>query len=232
MKKIGLFFLITCSLFTCNSNDDSASAPPKSYTILSLGDSYTIGESVCDSCGFPEQLKDSLIHNFPNLDSFNLQVIAQTGWTTSDLNSALELRNINTDYDLITLLIGVNNQFQGLPLSTFQTEFDDLVNKSITLANGNKNRLVILNIPDYSNTEFGQIFGSSSIIEEIALYNGYIETYCADNNLNFIDVQNLIINGLVHPELIASDGLHPSELAYSNLVDQLLPLVVEMTRPE
>ncbi|WP_439153307.1 SGNH/GDSL hydrolase family protein, partial [Winogradskyella sp.] len=221
MKKIGLFFLITCSLFTCNSNDDSASAPPKSYTILSLGDSYTIGESVCDSCGFPEQLKDSLINNFPNQDSFNLQVIAQTGWTTSDLNSALELRNINSDYDLITLLIGVNNQFQGLPLSTFQTEFDDIVNKSITLANGNKNRLVILNIPDYSNTEFGQIFGSSSIIEEIALYNGYIETYCADNNLNFIDVQNLIINGLVHPELIASDGLHPSELAYSNLVDQL-----------
>lgn len=228
MKKIGLFFLITCSLFTCNSNDDSASAPPKSYTILSLGDSYTIGESVCDSCGFPEQLKDSLIHNFPNLDSFNLQVIAQTGWTTSDLNSALELGNINSDYDLITLLIGVNNQFQGLPLSTFQTEFDDIVNKSITLANGNKNRLVILNIPDYSNTEFGQIFGSSSIIEEIALYNGYIETYCADNNLNFIDVQNLIINGLVHPELIASDGLHPSELAYSNLVDQLLPLVIEI----
>ncbi len=125
---------------------------------------------------------------------------------------------------MVTLLIGVNNQFQGLPFSAFETDFNELVNASIALANGDSSNVVIISIPDYANTEFGQIFGGNAISEEITAYNLFIENYCITNNLNFIDAQYLIFDGLSEPELIASDGLHPSELAYSNLVSQILPL--------
>ena len=79
------------------------------YKLLSLGDSYTIGQSVCTSCRFPEQLKDSLINNFNDQDTFSLEIIAQTGWTTTNLKSAIASANLPSDFDLVTLLIGVNN---------------------------------------------------------------------------------------------------------------------------
>ena len=84
-----------------------------SIDILSLGDSYTIGESVCDTCSFPEQLKSSLVAEHTEQDEITLDVIARTGWTTTNLKNAIVSEDLSNDYDLVTLLIGVNNQFQG-----------------------------------------------------------------------------------------------------------------------
>lgn len=224
MKKYYFIFVLLCSLLSCNSDDDTQTVTPRNYNILSLGDSYTIGQGVCETCGYPEQLKDSLITRFNSQDTFNLDVIAQTGWTTTNLISAINEENLASNYDLVTLLIGVNNQFQNRPFETFQTEFDELVNTSIALAKGDKNNVLIINIIDYANTGFGQNFGGATITEELSEYNAFIQNYCTQNSLNLVDAQNLIFTAQTNPELIASDNLHPSELAYSNLVTQLLPL--------
>lgn len=228
MKKINFILFVAFSFFACKSNDDMVTIQPQTYNILSLGDSYTIGQAVCDTCGYPEQLRDSLATKFNVEDTFNLNVIAQTGWTTTNLINAINEENLAIDNDLVTLLIGVNNQFQGRPFETFEIEFNALVNTSIALAKGDKNRVLIINIIDYANTGFGQNFGGSVITEEITFYNAYIQNYCNQNNLNLVDAQNLIFTAQTNPELIATDNLHPSELAYSNLVIQLLPLANEI----
>ena len=98
----------------------------KNIKILSLGDSYTIGTSVCDKCRFPEQLVDSLQVNVEGTFSFPLTIIAKNGWTTTDLLKAIETENISKDYSLVTLLIGVNNQYQRKPFSQYETEFNEL----------------------------------------------------------------------------------------------------------
>ena len=112
-----------------NSDDDDEVYSTQDYKILSLGDSYTIGQSVCSSCRFPVQLKDSLSNNLNS--SFYLDIIAQTGWTTTNLISVINSNDPTTDYDLVTLLIGVNNQYQGKLFSIYEEEFPQLVNTAI-----------------------------------------------------------------------------------------------------
>jgi len=131
-----LFLLI--SLFACTNDDLSNNEiqTSASYNYLALGDSYTIGESVCASCRFPNQLVDSL--NTKINTNGNLKIIAKTGWTTTNLITAIETENPSNDYDLVTLLIGVNNQYQQKPFSIYETEFPQLLDKAIRLANGKK----------------------------------------------------------------------------------------------
>ena len=113
MKKIACIILLLLIVISCKSEDDSQPSPPQFYNILSLGDSYTIGQSVCETCRYPEQLKDSLITRFPEQDSFSLQVIAQTGWTTTSLINNINSENPLNNFDLVTLLIGVNPRTVG-----------------------------------------------------------------------------------------------------------------------
>ena len=226
MKKIIVLFFIFC-LLSCSS-DDGEQNMPNNYKVLSLGDSYTIGEAVCETCGFPEQLIDSLSQRFSSTDTFGLNIIAQTGWNTNDLETAIETENPDSDFDLVTLLIGVNNQFQNRPFSWFEEDFPKLVSKATELGKGQKESVIVLTIPDYANTGFGQIFGGDTITEEITVYNNYIKDFCIENNYRFVDAQNLIIDGLDNPELLASDDLHPSELAYSQLVTELIPLALQI----
>jgi lysophospholipase L1-like esterase len=228
VKKIGLFLLVTINVLCCNSSDDEEPANPQSYSILSLGDSYTIGQSVCDTCGYPEQLRDSLITHFPSEDSFNLQVIAQTGWTTTSLINNIESENPSNTFNLVTLLIGVNNQYQNRPFSLYETEFPVLVNKAIQLAQGNTNKVVVISIPDYAFTPFGQGFGfSETTSDEIDQYNDFAENYCAINNITFVNITDISRQGLNNPELVAMDGLHLSEYAYSLFTDRLLLIAIE-----
>ncbi|MGE6356806.1 hypothetical protein ACQKCJ_23295 [Flavobacterium sp. NPDC079362] len=133
--------ILSIFLLSCNSEDTApkiAVTPPQpslppvtqvpttpisgSIKYLALGDSYTIGQSVCETCRFPEQLKASLKKIYSQTD-FSLKVIARTGWTTSNLISAINNENPDPNYDLVTLLIGVNNQYQGIDFSVYQKEF-------------------------------------------------------------------------------------------------------------
>jgi acyl-CoA thioesterase-1 len=204
--------------------------PPKEINYLALGDSYTIGQSVCETCRFPEQLKKNLGNLNPN-NTYFLKIIAQTGWTTTNLISAINAQSLNSNYDLVTLLIGVNNQYQNRLFSIYENEFPELVNKAIALAKGDKTNVIVVSIPDYAYTPFGQQSSNSAKIStEIDNYNAFAKKYCLERNIEFISITDITRQGLTNPKLVASDGLHPSELAYSYFVERILPKAVIATQ--
>lgn len=236
-----LFFIASCSTEnpipetnpvpllpnpTTTPNPVSVTVPQtqnQTFSYLALGDSYTIGQSVCETCRFPEQLRKSLRNLNPN-NTYPIKLIAQTGWTTTNLISAIDLQNPSSDYDLVTLLIGVNNQYQNKPFTLYQKEFAELVSKAIAFAKGDKNNVIVVSIPDYAYTPFGQGSGNPSrISKEIDEYNAFAKKYCNDNTIEFIDITDITRKGLTNPNLVAQDGLHPSESAYSLFVERILP---------
>ncbi|MBD0830918.1 GDSL-type esterase/lipase family protein [Aestuariibaculum sediminum] len=236
LKTNVLLLGITMLCSFCSSNDrptnvedqvvESTETIPENtpefseINIISLGDSYTIGASVCATCRFPEQLKDSIIET-TQVKALNLKVIAKTGWTTSNLLNVIEQEDIANNYNLATLLIGVNNQYQNLNFSVFENEFPILVDKAISFAGGVKQKLLVISIPDYAFTPFGK--GNTSISVEIDKYNNFIKNYCEQNNITYIYVTDITRKGLTETNLVANDGLHPSSLAYSKFVERILP---------
>ena len=237
MKKI-IIYIIILSVYSCDifrDAEDMGIFPPINYKILSLGDSYTIGQSVCYECNFPVQLKDSL-QTVLYSDTINVEIIAVTGWTTTALinsvNPVLENDspdNIFKDNDLVTLLIGVNNQFQNRPFELYETEFPELVNKAISLTKSqSSNDLIVISIPDYAYTPFGQSGPNpSNTSQEIDMYNNFAENFCLENNINFINITDITRLGLINSNLVASDNLHPSELAYKKFVERIFPVALE-----
>lgn len=227
-------FLLSCSTEESNS-DPVTTAPPatnpntpiaSSINYLALGDSYTIGHSVCETCRFPEQLKQSLLSMYAT--TISLKIIATTGWTTTNLLSAINTQNPEPNYDLVTLLIGVNNQYQHRNFSVYEKEFPELVNKAIMLAKGDSKNVVVISIPDYAYTPYGKsVAGNQSamISAEIDQYNSFAEKYCNSNNIAFVNITDITRLGLSNPNLVASDGLHPSQAAYKMFVDRMMPKI-------
>ncbi|MBF7092158.1 SGNH/GDSL hydrolase family protein [Flavobacterium sp. ALJ2] len=238
--KIILTLLIVIPTISCDSESETPKAPtaivppvtttpplvPKTINYLALGDSYTIGQSVCETCNYPEQLQRNLSNTYP-ATSFSLKIIAKTGWTTSNLLSAINTENHGSNYDLVTLLIGVNNQFQNIPFSVYEKEFPELVNKAITLAKEEKSNVIVISIPDYAYTPFGQssAYNNKQISLEIDKYNAFAENYCKNNNIIFISITDITRQGLSNPSLVTQDGLHPSQSAYTLFVERILPKV-------
>lgn len=217
------FLLLFIGLLSCDKDQTVAfygDENRRQINYLALGDSYTIGQSVCTTCRFPEQLKANLQATYPN-NPFLLQVVAKTGWTTTNLLTEINLVNPSTNFDLVTLLIGVNNQYQNRPFSLYETEFPQLVAKAVTLANGDKTNVIVVSIPDYAYTPFGQ--GAVNISAAIDQYNAFAKNYCVENQITFVNITDITRLGLSQPELVANDGLHPSELAYSKFVERILP---------
>ncbi|MGB2174546.1 MAG: SGNH/GDSL hydrolase family protein [Flavobacteriaceae bacterium] len=238
MKQLLKIIVFTVSFgvvfYGCISNNSDETpntenpATPKNFKLIALGDSYTIGQSVCESCRFPAQLKDSLQTRYTTLDTFNLEIIAQTGWTTTNLKNAISSANPPNDFDLVTLLIGVNNQYQNKPFELYETEFIELVNTAISLVGGNASKLIVVSIPDYAYTPFGQASNALNISTQLELYNTYAQTYCADNNLKYVYITDITQQGLDNPALVATDNLHPSTLAYTKFVERILPLALDI----
>ena len=220
-----LLFFVSCSV----DNDvyqQTQTSPPiqgKAYTYLALGDSYTIGESVCETCSFPAQLSKKLVDLHPK-NTYSYKIIAKTGWNTTNLLSAIAAQNPSSNYDLVTLLIGVNNQYLNQPFSLYEKEFPELVNKAIGFAKGDKSNVIVVSIPDYAFTPFGQASSNpAAISSDIDRYNDYAKNYCESNSISFILITDITRQGLINKSLVASDGLHPSELAYSLFVQRIVP---------
>ena len=210
-----------------NTDADTTSTNAGILKILALGDSYTIGQSVCETCRFPVQLKDSLVNDL-NTSDISLDIIAQTGWTTTNLINAIAAQNLASDYDLVTLLIGVNNQYQHKSFDVYTNEFPVLIQKATAAVNGDKSKIILISIPDYAFTPFGQNSSNPEIIStELDQYNDFARTYCEERDITFVNITDITRLGLEQPNLVASDGLHPSEIAYSKFVERLLPFATE-----
>lgn len=218
-----LFLILGCKSNTSRSVNPDLKTPTIKY--LALGDSYTIGENVCEDCGYPIQLRDSLQKLYPT-DLISAKIIAQTGWTTANLISAINDENPDSNYDLVTLLIGVNNQYQNKTFELYEKEFPILLNKAIAFAKGDKHNVIVVSIPDYAFTPFGQRKSNpSDISSQIDNYNAFAKKYCKANGVEFINITDITREGLTNKALVTQDGLHPSALAYSVFVERLIPKV-------
>lgn len=194
-------------------------------TFLALGDSYTIGESVGINLRWPVQLKDSLIAQ--GLEVESPRIIARTGWTTDDLMQALgNTNNLNPTYDLVSLLIGVNNQYRNYDFVQYEQEFPVLLSQALNLAGGDTNRVIVLSIPDYGVTPFGASGDPEKIARELDEYNAFAQTEAEKKGVHFFDITPISREAKDDGSLVASDGLHPSGKMYTRWV-QLIREEVE-----
>ena len=201
---------------------------PRFLKLLALGDSYTIGESVCGTCSFPFQLRDSLIQRLDLFGDIEVTIIARTGWSTDQLLTVIGQQDPPSDFDLVTLLIGVNNQFRRMDFEIYEREFPQLVDRAIQSAGGDANKLTVLSIPDYAFTPFGQSATAPNVVsQELDQYNAFAEQYCQDRGITYLNITDITRQGLAEPELVAADGLHPSTAAYSRFVARLAPIKME-----
>jgi lysophospholipase L1-like esterase len=185
---------------------------------LALGDSYTIGESIPENERWPNQLAELIKSSaqFNEIEeSIGVTIIARTGWTTDELWNGIQEVNINPPYDLVSLLIGVNNQYRGRNIEEYREGFVFLLNKAVEYAGGDPNRVIVLSIPDWGVTPFASSRDSKTIAMEINQFNAVNEEESKKAGAHYIDVTPVSREAVNDPTLIASDGLHPSGKMYA-----------------
>lgn len=193
-------------------------APTKhKYTYLALGDSYTIGEMVNEKERFPVQLSSML--NSDSIDIAEPLIIAKTGWTTDELLAAIKEKNVKDTFNIVTLLIGVNNQYRGRDAENYRSELKQLLDIAINYAGGKKEHVFVLSIPDWGVTPFAEGKDRGKIAAEIDEYNRVKKEECEKLGVKFYDITG--ISRTIDPALIASDGLHPSGKMYKMWVDKI-----------
>jgi len=184
----------------------------KKISYLALGDSYTIGESVKESQRWPNLLADSLVKAGYEVEK--PIIIAKTGWRSDELISAIEKRPDLMQFDLVSLLIGVNNQYQGKDIAVFKKEFKALLQVAIDHSKKGAGGVFVLSIPDYGVTPFAASKKPAKISREIKLYNTVCREICEQKNILFIDITPISREARTQTNLLASDELHPSSLMY------------------
>ena len=194
-----------------------------SLTYIALGDSYTIGEAVAQNQSFPYQLTALL--NAGVTPVATPKIIAVTGWTTDNLISAIASSGVTTKkYSFVTLLIGVNDQFQGLSQDNYKVKFAQVLNTAINFADGDTSRVFVLSIPDYGVTPFAG-GNDASIGPQIDQFNSINEQISRAAHVNYTDITAISRQAATNPTLIAPDGLHPSGKMYGLWMQLLAPKV-------
>lgn len=195
---------------------------------LALGDSYTIGESVPDSGRFPVQLvkaleKKEILFNSP-------EIIATTGWTTDELAAAIKKKEpqLKKKYDMVSLLIGVNNQYRGRDAEEYRAQFKELLQMAIKYAEGVKSHVFVVSIPDWGVTPFAEGRDRKKIANEIDLFNKINKEETSKEGISYVDITPESKNAATDKTLVASDGLHPSEKMYKEWVDIMFPQIIKM----
>ena len=195
-----------------------------SIRYLALGDSYTIGESAAESERWPNRLATMLSEKNVQVE---VTIIARTGWTTSELWEGIQVNPPQGTYDLVSLLIGVNNQYRGYSVDQYRDEFRFLLNKSIEYAGGDANRVIVLSIPDWGVTPYAIGQDSQKIAKEIDLFNAVNLEETESAGAHYVDITPISRRASRDASLIAGDGLHPSGKMYTMWAEEALPIVVE-----
>ena len=199
-------------------------SPPDTLRFLALGDSYTIGQGVPVQDRWPFQLGDSLQSRGHVMDTLHL--IATTGWRTDHLLQAISGQSLeDRDYTMVSLLIGVNNQYQNRPIAQFRPELEALIDSALRYVDYDTSSLFVLSIPDYAYTPFGQQGNPFLISQQIDQYNLIKEAVCDSMGITFFSITDISRQGLTDPNLVAGDQLHPSGLQYSLWVKRILAYV-------
>jgi len=207
---------------------DPVAETPPDLTLLALGDSYTVGHSLPTGWSWPWQLADSLAAGGDTLEA--VAVVARTGWTTRDLLDAARAHRgtgalPERRHGLVTLMIGVNNQFQGLDIDVFRAELDTLVVLATELAGNKPRRVVGFTIPDYGVTPVGSLYDADRVASEIAAHNSVLREVAAARGIALVDITPLSCDAGTDPALVARDGLHYSRAMYARWVSLMLPVV-------
>ena len=190
---------------------------------LALGDSYTIGQSVEVNERWPVQFLKELKATTNVIDT--LQIIAQTGWRVDQLKEAMNSSDLEPPYGIVSLLIGVNNQYQGQNANDFRPEFIEILEKSLKLVENRTERLFVISIPDWGASPYGFGFDRAKVSKEINEFNSVVKEESEKRGLRYFNITTISRRALIDRTLIASDGLHPSGKMYKLWVDKIIPII-------
>jgi lysophospholipase L1-like esterase len=209
-----------------NATPDIQKSDMKTH-VLALGDSYTIGQGVSEKNRWPNQLADLLNEKgYPT----EVTIIARTGWTTADLWYGLEKVNPQGTYDLVTLLIGVNDQFRGYPIDVYREDFQFMLRKAIEYVGGHAERVIVLSIPDYGYTLASSGRDVEGISLKIDAFNAVNRDEAEQAGAYYVDVTTISRMASDNFELTTGDRLHPSGKMYAMWVKKLLPVALEIIK--
>jgi len=201
---------------------EEAVSTARSY--LALGDSYTIGTSVAFLENYPNQLADSILDKTG--DSLAVKIIAQNGWRIDDLQEGIERADLEEKYDLISLLIGVNNQYQGSSISNFERDFRSLLDSAIRYSGGEKDHVFVVSIPNYGYTPFGAS-KKEEITAELTLFNARSKAICEEYGIDYYTITDISLEAETNAAFRAKDDLHPSGTQYAAWVSSFIEEVIE-----
>ena len=206
------------------ANDTLVFSDTSIKSFLALGDSYTIGQSVEPEVRYPTLAAQWLNENGAGVKK--PVYIAQTGWTTRSLISAMQKIDVKDTFDIITLLIGVNDQFQGFDTGGYSARFTEILEKSIRLAGGRPGRVFVLSIPDYSVTPFVSARDKQEVSESVDLFNTINKRITEEHHCPYINVTESSRDAAFNASLIASDRLHFSGVEYRKWANLLGPVIL------
>lgn len=220
MKKSRLLFLIFLVAFHYSF---AQTMSEKKYTYLALGDSYTIGESVSAENNFPFQTvkllqKAGYLFQEP-------AIVAKTGWTTDELQNGIAKASLEKEYHVVSLLIGVNDQYRGRNINEYAIQFEELLKQSIRYAGNNVNHVFILSIPDWGATPFAEGRNRNQIAKEIDEFNEVAKKLAANYKTHYIDITPGTREASNNNSLLADDKLHPSGKEYFRWAQKLAGLM-------
>lgn len=223
MKTLFLFLITSLAVLRGKAQNTDSVHHNHSYTYLALGDSYTIGEGVELQNAFPYQTVSRLRE--AGYTFYAPEIIAKTGWTTGELEAAMNEHTFLSKYDFVSLLIGVNNQYRGRAIIEYKEQFEHMLKRAIALAGGKAEHVVVLSIPDYSVTPFAKTSDTEKIRREIDEYNTLSRALSIQFKVKYVDVTGLSRKAAGKADAVVADGLHPSAKEYGKWAKELAALM-------